>query len=406
MIDILNNYLNEIMKRFREVNAMKWQRFPLSFCYLLISSFLIISGCSKPILKMPKSLPLIIREYKHIPLYAGIAGMQNTGIYLNEGDFYSILATGSMDLWPGAPSPYEYHDVRPEHRWPFMMRIGKHPYSTPLSGDNASTRNAYDSGYLYLGYREGEVDPYGEPLNPEYYENSTGFFSVDIIVWEREDWVQIADFFKKMKQKDPSNKAIIDAFDQASRHKEIYLASKKASKEIEETKKKIQELKEEPEQEKKPAVEESYVTAKTPTSPVPKIAPAVKPPEVEIEPIYEKPAKAQKTVTLPKISKYYAVVICIGKYQDDRIPKLKYTTVDAEEMYNILTDPQYGDFPKNQVKLLIDEQATYNNIKSAIGTWLRRNARKDDTVIIFYAGHGAPEDEKTYWVTYNANIDD
>lgn len=107
-----------------------------------------------------------------------------------------------------------------------------------------------------------------------------------------------------------------------------------------------------------------------------------------------------------KIGKYYAVVIGIGKYQDDRIPKLKYTTADAKEIYNILTDQQYGNFPKTQVKLLIDEQATYYNIKSAIGTWLRRNTRKDDTVIIFYAGHGAPEDEKTYWVTYNANIDD
>jgi hypothetical protein len=125
-----------------------------------------------------------------------------------------------------------------------------------------------------------------------------------------------------------------------------------------------------------------------------------------IEPVAEKPAKMEKTVTSPKIGNYYAVVIGIGKYQDDRIPKLKYTTVDAEEIYKILTDPHYGNFPENQVKLLIDEHATYNNIKSAIGTWLKRNTRKNDTVIIFFAGHGAPEDEKTYWVTYNANIDD
>jgi len=125
-----------------------------------------------------------------------------------------------------------------------------------------------------------------------------------------------------------------------------------------------------------------------------------------IEPVTEKPAKMEKIVTSPKIGNYYAVVIGIGKYKDDRIPKLKYTTVDAEEIYKILTDPQYGNFPENQVKLLIDEHATYYNIKSAIGTWLKRNTRKNDTVIIFFAGHGAPEDEKTYWVTYNANIDD
>jgi len=125
-----------------------------------------------------------------------------------------------------------------------------------------------------------------------------------------------------------------------------------------------------------------------------------------IEPVTKKAVKTEKIVTLPKIGKYYAVVIGIGKYNDDRIPKLKYTTVDAESIYNILTDPQYGNFPKDQVKLLIDKQATYSNIKSAIGTWLRRNTRKDDTVIIFFAGHGAPEDEKTYWVTCKANIDD
>ncbi len=126
--------------------------------------------------------------------------------------------------------------------------------------------------------------------------------------------------------------------------------------------------------------------------------------KVKPVPVISKPAVVDRKV--PQKGMNYAVVIGIGKYKDDRIPKLKYTRVDAEEMYNILTDPQYGNFPKSQVKLLIDEQATDNNIKSAIGTWLKRNTRKDDTVIIFFAGHGAPEDEKTYWVTYNANIDD
>jgi len=157
---------------------------------------------------------------------------------------------------------------------------------------------------------------------------------------------------------------------------------------------------------KEKAKEERYTEATKLIPSVPKIAPAIKPSEVENKPIFEKPTKVEKIVTLPKIGKYYAVVIGIGKYRDDKIPKLKYTTVDAEGIYNILTDPQYGNFPRDQVKLLIDEKATYYNIKSAIGTWLKRNTRKDDTVIIFFAGHGAPEDEKTYWVTYNADIDD
>jgi len=230
---------------------MKWHRFILSFCYLFISSFLLITGCSKPILKMPESLPPIIKEYKHITLYGNRPGMRNTGIYFNEGDVYSILATGSIDLWPrGAPPLYKYHDVRPEHAWPFMMRIGNVPYKTPLWLTNAFTTNSHWRGDLFLGIRDGDVDLYGRPLNPEYYDNNTGSFSVDIIVWGREDWVQITDFFEKMKEKDPTNKAIIDAFNQANSYKELYLAETKASKEIEKTKKELQELKEEPEREK------------------------------------------------------------------------------------------------------------------------------------------------------------
>jgi len=117
-------------------------------------------------------------------------------------------------------------------------------------------------------------------------------------------------------------------------------------------------------------------------------------------------SKTKDTIIDINRGNYYAVVIGIEKYKDDRIPKLRYTTLDAQSFYNMLIDPQYGGFPKNHVKLIINEEATYSHIKSTIGTWLRRNAGKNDTVIIFFAGHGAPEDEKTYWITYNANIDD
>jgi len=151
------------------------------------------------------------------------------------------------------PPLYKYHDVRPENGWPFMMRIGNVPYKTPLWLINAFTTNSHWRGDFFLGIRDGDVDVYGRPLNPEYYDNNTGSFSVDIIVWEREDWVQIAGFFEKMKEQDPKNQAIIDAFNQANNYKELYLAKAKASKEIEETKKELKELEEEPEQEEQQA---------------------------------------------------------------------------------------------------------------------------------------------------------
>lgn len=102
----------------------------------------------------------------------------------------------------------------------------------------------------------------------------------------------------------------------------------------------------------------------------------------------------------------YAVIIGIGDYQDKRIPDLQFTVNDAQGLYDVLTDPEIGGVPKEHIKLLLNEQATDRAIKGAIGGWLSRQAQKEDTVIIYYSGHGAPEIQDTYWVTYNANIDD
>ena len=101
----------------------------------------------------------------------------------------------------------------------------------------------------------------------------------------------------------------------------------------------------------------------------------------------------------------YAVIIGIGTYEDKRL-NLNYTVNDAQGLYNVLTDPNYGGVPADNVRLLLNEEATDRNIKRAIGKWLAQQADEDDTVIVYYSGHGAPEGDDTYWVTYNADIDD
>ena len=37
-----------------------------------------------------------------------------------------------------------------------------------------------------------------------------------------------------------------------------------------------------------------------------------------------------------------------------------------------------------------ERKPTLRNIRYALGTFLARSARKHDTVVIFFAGHGAP----------------
>ena len=71
----------------------------------------------------------------------------------------------------------------------------------------------------------------------------------------------------------------------------------------------------------------------------------------------------------------YAVIIGIGEYADERL-NLRYTDDDARDLYELLTDPNYGGVPKDHIRLLVDEDAEYYKIKSAIGNWLSNRPKK------------------------------
>jgi uncharacterized caspase-like protein len=136
-----------------------------------------------------------------------------------------------------------------------------------------------------------------------------------------------------------------------------------------------------------------------PPTPVPP-TPAPQQPTPETEPIPPEPGEDLRE------GEVYAVIIGISEYQDERIPDLRFTVNDAQGLYDILTNFDYGRVHPENITLLLNEEATDRNIKRAIGKWLGRRATEDDTVIIYYSGHGAPEGGETYWVTHNARIDD
>lgn len=88
----------------------------------------------------------------------------------------------------------------------------------------------------------------------------------------------------------------------------------------------------------------------------------------------------------------WAVVVGVGAYESVAIPRLRYAVPDAEAVYQALVGA--AGFKKDNVLLLTDRgerKPTLRNIKWALGTFLQRSARRDDTVVIFFAGHGAPE---------------
>lgn len=111
--------------------------------------------------------------------------------------------------------------------------------------------------------------------------------------------------------------------------------------------------------------------------------------------LYERPkdvAAAPPQPSPPPTRARWAVVIGVGRYESPDIPRLRYSVSDAEAIYDVLTG--LGGFEKEHVLLLTDrtqKKPTYHNVKWALGTFLARSAKKDDTVLIFFAGHGAPE---------------
>jgi tetratricopeptide (TPR) repeat protein len=86
----------------------------------------------------------------------------------------------------------------------------------------------------------------------------------------------------------------------------------------------------------------------------------------------------------------HAVIIGINKYHDENIPNLNFACADAEGIYQVLTDPELGRIPPENVILLLDENATQQNIRSAIGDEIPRRAGEHDLVYIYFAGHGLP----------------
>jgi hypothetical protein len=219
-------------------NFLPALRFMLS-CVL----FLTLLGCIKPNIQLPEPLPPLIKEYKHVTLFGNSPGMKNTGVHLEPGEVYSILASGSIDLWTrGAPPSFKYHDVRPEMGWPLMMRVGEQAAFKPLYNGTGITLANYRSGPVYLGIKDGVVSGYGEPYKPEIYRDNTGAFSVDIIVWKEADWIQIADFFAGLARQHPDNKVVADAHQQAEQYASLARAEQLAKKEIEKTEQEISEL--------------------------------------------------------------------------------------------------------------------------------------------------------------------
>ena len=100
-----------------------------------------------------------------------------------------------------------------------------------------------------------------------------------------------------------------------------------------------------------------------------------------------------------------ALIIGINDYQN--VPSLTYAKDDAISIQNLLVT-QFG-FRKNNIQLLLNEDATKDAILDAFHN-ITKKSKENDRVLVFYAGHGDTDKlpfggEKGYLIPVDGNIE-
>jgi len=118
----------------------------------------------------------------------------------------------------------------------------------------------------------------------------------------------------------------------------------------------------------------------------------------------------RKPVPTGPVAQRWAVVVGVAKYKaaGERLEALRYADADAQAFRDFLISKAGGSFRPSRVKLLVNEEATSQNIRSALFTFLK-GAIKEDLVVIFFSGHGAADPDRPdnlYLLTYDTNPDD
>lgn len=83
--------------------------------------------------------------------------------------------------------------------------------------------------------------------------------------------------------------------------------------------------------------------------------------------------------------KIYAVVVGVSRYT--AMPSLKFTDDDALLFYSFLRSPEGGALPDEQIAVLIDEEATRENVLKTMRQYFLK-ADANDVVLFYFSGHG------------------
>lgn len=117
------------------------------------------------------------------------------------------------------------------------------------------------------------------------------------------------------------------------------------------------------------------------------------------------PRKVTPAQSSDPINDKWALIVGISDFKNPKY-NLMYPAKDAKDFADFLVKD--GHFAADHVKVLLNEDATRENILTALGTsWLPENAKPGDLVLVYFASHGtsASQDQarKNFLVAYDTN---
>jgi uncharacterized caspase-like protein len=144
------------------------------------------------------------------------------------------------------------------------------------------------------------------------------------------------------------------------------------------------------------------------TTPSPEVAKPTQSVSSAVPPPSTPAAAATQSPPDRPIKDKWALVIGISNFKNKEY-NLSYAAKDAKDFYNYLINDAH--FRPDHVLLLLDENATKQNIISAFGSrFLPAVAEPDDLVVVFVSTHGTPKTEdqggRNYIVAHDTDIKD
>lgn len=120
------------------------------------------------------------------------------------------------------------------------------------------------------------------------------------------------------------------------------------------------------------------------------------------------PVVMRKAAATQSGGRKYALVIGISKYKNNLqgVPNLEYADADARSIYEVLQQASAGGFAREDMLILTNEQATIARIRQALSSFVA-TATANDLLLIFFAGHGAPDPsapQNLYVIAHDTSI--